>query len=143
MSRAQAISSLVEALVGLGIADEVRQELVSYSEDSPPESGTFERISQVVRQEMAALRAEICENMTGGEQWISVKEASRLAETSPKTIRRWIVAGKLEATKPGSEWRIRRSELEVCMTRNADGGGRVDVEGEAARILEMSRHRKR
>lgn len=38
--------------------------------------------------------------------FFSVKEIADILSCHPKTVRRWIDAEKLRATKPGRDWRI-------------------------------------
>ena len=43
--------------------------------------------------------------------FFSVSEVARLLGVSPKTVRRWINAGKLGATKIEGMWKVPRREL--------------------------------
>jgi len=129
----------------LGVANEVRQELVARSSDIPVESGMIEYLGRVVRHEVnAAMRTKANGiEKFDEERWVSVKVAAKVAEISEETIRRWIQKEKLKANKPGREYRIRLSDLEACMEQNDGQKPRVDIEGEAARILQMSNRRRK
>lgn len=43
--------------------------------------------------------------------YLSVADVAILLRVSTKTVRRWIKAGKLPATKLGRDWRIARTDL--------------------------------
>ena len=43
--------------------------------------------------------------------YLTVKEASEVLRVCPKTVRRWISAGILPATRIGRDWRIARADL--------------------------------
>lgn len=45
--------------------------------------------------------------------YLSVKDVSNLFRICPKTVRRWITAGRLPATRLGRDWRIARSDLKA------------------------------
>ena len=45
--------------------------------------------------------------------YLSVKEVAKLFRVSTKTIRRWIYAGDLPATRLGRDWRIARSDAKA------------------------------
>ncbi|MFN0248625.1 MAG: helix-turn-helix domain-containing protein [Kofleriaceae bacterium] len=47
---------------------------------------------------------------------LSVREAARCTETSAKTVRRWLKAGKVRGLRIGGEWRVVREDL---LVRNA------------------------
>jgi excisionase family DNA binding protein len=46
---------------------------------------------------------------------LSTAEATRYAKVSPRSIRRWLDQGKLEALHAGRELRIRRANLDELM----------------------------
>lgn len=46
------------------------------------------------------------------EKYISIKEAARIANVHPQTIRNWIKWGKLRAYQPGNDLKIKGSDLE-------------------------------
>lgn len=43
--------------------------------------------------------------------WLSVADVASLLRVSTKSVRRWIKAGILPATKLGRDWRIARTDL--------------------------------
>lgn len=47
----------------------------------------------------------------GGVEMVGVVEAARLAGRTPETIRRWIWAGRLQATKEGNRLFVPRAAL--------------------------------
>jgi excisionase family DNA binding protein len=67
---------------------------------------------------------------------LSVKAAAMKAGVSDKTVRRWIQAGRLKATKIGRQYRILKTELDEFVTGLPDAP-RFDPEREAARILRV------
>lgn len=55
------------------------------------------------------------------EDWLSVREASALIGVSPATLRRWSVAGDVEAfTTPGGHRRFARSAILLLLKSSAD-----------------------
>ncbi len=55
------------------------------------------------------------------EKWLSVREASALIGISPATLRRWSVAGDVEAfTTPGGHRRFARSAILMLLKSSAD-----------------------
>ncbi len=54
---------------------------------------------------------------------LSVLEAAAATGVSEKTIRRWIVSGRLPAVKLGGQYRIARAELERARSERAGPGG--------------------
>ena len=54
--------------------------------------------------------------------YLSVKEVADLFRTCPKTVRRWIAAGELPATRLGRDYRIARSDLRaLALARTSRG----------------------
>lgn len=53
--------------------------------------------------------------------YISVKECAVFLGVSTKSIRRWITAGKLPATKLGRDWRIAKSDLKALLAARGSG----------------------
>lgn len=47
------------------------------------------------------------------EKYLKVKEAATIANVCPGTIRNWIRWRKLKAYKPGTDLRIKESDLEA------------------------------
>ncbi|MHB1000418.1 MAG: helix-turn-helix domain-containing protein [Armatimonadota bacterium] len=48
-------------------------------------------------------------------EYLSVEEISSMLQINPKTIRRHIRDGKLKAVKVGSQWRVKREDLNSYM----------------------------
>jgi len=47
-----------------------------------------------------------------GERFYTIPEVARILRVSDQSVRRWIKAGELRATKPGKEYRIGHTNLE-------------------------------
>ena len=54
--------------------------------------------------------------------YLSVKEVAELFRICPKTVRRWITAGELPATRLGRDYRIARSDLKGLAAARASRG---------------------
>jgi excisionase family DNA binding protein len=50
-----------------------------------------------------------------------VKEVSQLFTVCPKTVRRWISAGIVPATRIGRDWRIARADLKAVAAARGNG----------------------
>jgi excisionase family DNA binding protein len=55
---------------------------------------------------------EVVETDVEGERFYTIPEVARILRVSDQSVRRWIKAGELRATKPGKEYRIGHSNLE-------------------------------
>ncbi|NDR55681.1 MULTISPECIES: helix-turn-helix domain-containing protein [Aliiruegeria] len=55
-------------------------------------------------------------------KYLTVKEVAALFRICPKTVRRWIDAGELAATKPGGHWRIARADLKALAAARGNRG---------------------
>ena len=51
------------------------------------------------------------------ERFLSTEEVAERLQVDEQTIRRWIKSGKLEAVKPGREWRIFPGAFEALLER--------------------------
>jgi excisionase family DNA binding protein len=72
-------------------------------------------IAELVRIEVdARVHAALAERPAVAEL-LSTAEAARYAKVSPRSIRRWLDQGKLEALHAGRELRIRRADLDQLM----------------------------
>ena len=102
--------------------------------------GWQDELRQLIREE---LQRGVAPPSTTGGGYMSAREAADHAGVTPGTIRTWIGQGRLQAarTPGGSRWRIRGADLEACM--RARGPGRVDLDDEAGRLLELDRHRRK
>ncbi len=49
------------------------------------------------------------------ERFLSTEEVAERLQVDEQTVRRWIKSGKLEAFKPGREWRISPAALEALL----------------------------
>jgi excisionase family DNA binding protein len=60
------------------------------------------------------------------DQFLSLEDVAERLQVSDRTVRRWVKDGKLDAYKPGREWRIRPSDLEDFLESRKvrfNGGG--------------------
>jgi excisionase family DNA binding protein len=67
-----------------------------------------------LRREIAELRAQVAERSIGSV--LSTEQAASLAGVKPKTVRTWVEAGALAATKRGRRLVIRRADLEAYLS---------------------------
>lgn len=51
---------------------------------------------------------------------LSVRQAAQRAQTTDRTIRRWIAEGKLVATRTARGWTVAESDLAACLDARAD-----------------------
>ena len=73
--------------------------------------------AELVRIEVdSRVRAALAER-TAVAELLSTAEAGRYARVAPRSIRRWLVQGKLQALHAGRELRIRRADLDKLMCR--------------------------
>jgi excisionase family DNA binding protein len=81
------------------------------------------------------------------ERFNSVEDVADQLQVDKQTVRRWIKEGRLAAVKPGLEWRIRQSDLDVFLEARSYPKGDAPPslqptfsdmlrEGEARRITE-------
>jgi excisionase family DNA binding protein len=56
-----------------------------------------------------------------GRDVLSTEHAAQVARRSPKTVRRWVSAGKLRAHRRGTALVIRRSDLEAFLSGDSHG----------------------
>jgi len=54
--------------------------------------------------------------------YLNVREVADLFRVSPKTVRRWIKAGTLPATRLGRDWRIARADAKGRAAAHGKGG---------------------
>lgn len=58
--------------------------------------------------------------------YLTVKEVAELLRVCPKTVRRWIGAGEMPATRLGRDWRIARQDVRaIASARGAYGQAHV------------------
>jgi excisionase family DNA binding protein len=48
-------------------------------------------------------------------QYYRVSDVATMLQVSDRTIKRWILEGKIPGIKPGREWRIPRAEFDVLL----------------------------
>ncbi|MBI2305323.1 MAG: helix-turn-helix domain-containing protein [Chloroflexi bacterium] len=74
---------------------------------------------------------------------VSVREAARLCNCTAETVRRWIWAGKLPATKLGNQLFVKGSDLArlVGGGKRGDGVARLAALDEARAVREGIRYR--
>lgn len=56
---------------------------------------------------------------SGEDPWLTVAQVSDELKLNPSTVRIWIRTGRLAAVNVGRSWRIRRSDLERALLRDA------------------------
>ena len=49
------------------------------------------------------------------DDYLTTKEISRILKIHVLTVRRWIIAGKLQATSLGKEYRVKKADLEAFL----------------------------
>jgi excisionase family DNA binding protein len=74
-----------------------------------------------------------------GDRFYTIPEVARILRVSDQSVRRWIKAGELRATKPGKEYRIGHTNLEEFLRAREPrpkAGGRSPFEPSFYDILE-------
>ena len=77
-----------------------------------------------------------------GERFYTIPEVARILRVSDQSVRRWIKAGQLRATKPGKEYRIGHTNLEEFLRAREPrpkAGGRSSREPTLFNGLEVER----
>jgi excisionase family DNA binding protein len=119
-------------------------------------------VREVIREEVQPLREElraVAEAIrdgrklegTRGSDFLTVEEVAAELKVSRGTVRTWIVAGALRASRPGVAgrtgrvYKIARSDLDLFLeSKGSAPRDEVDIKAEAARIVaEMARKRRR
>lgn len=72
-------------------------------------------IRQLVQAEVAAQVAAALAERPAVAELMSTGEAAQYAKVTPRSIRRWLDQGKLQALHAGRELRIRRADLDELM----------------------------
>ena len=97
---------------------------------------------RTLREEQAAQPRPAPSGPFAGTELLTVPQASEFCQHHVATIRTWIKAGRLKASKPARHYLVRRADLEAFL---ADGGNAkpsdVAPEDEAARILKQLRRK--
>lgn len=87
--------------------------------------------------EVRSLRAARPEaNVVRDAGLLTTEAAAAAAGVTPGTVRDWIRAGRLQASRAGRRLRVRRSALEAFLAGSA---AVVDLDGEATRLLASGR----
>lgn len=55
----------------------------------------------------------------GADTWLTPEQVGRELNVHPATVRLWIRAGRLGATRVGRSWRVHRSEIDRLLTSGA------------------------
>jgi len=86
-------------------------------------------VREVVREELA--RARGADLASGGDDYLSTDEASRVASVAAGTLRRWIREGRLIGHRAGREIRVRRRDLDALLCGHSSSGEVTDAEIDA------------
>ena len=129
---------LVDALEDLDLVKDVAEEVArrKWLEGV----GLDEKLRLVIRQELVLAREKTGH---GGGEILTVNQAARRVEVTPGTIREWIKKNKLTAAKAGRQYRIRRADLDQCLTHQNEISSSVDIDAEAVRLVSMDRSKKK
>jgi excisionase family DNA binding protein len=65
----------------------------------------------MVKREPKAFITEVEIKAVQAKEWLTLKEAALLLNVSPLTLRRWVLAGKVNSKKVGKKHAFRRGEL--------------------------------
>jgi excisionase family DNA binding protein len=72
----------------------------------------LDAVRAVVRDELSEWRRELTTQLaTAADEVLTMDGAVQLLRVSSKTVLKWIRELDLPASKPGAEWRFRRSEI--------------------------------
>jgi excisionase family DNA binding protein len=126
------------------------------------EAAVRELVREVIREELQPLRAELRAVADairdsqkpvgkGAGEFFTVEEIAAELKVSRPTVRTWIAAGALRASRPGVAgrdgrvYRIARSDLDAFLdTKQSTPRDDVDIHAEAARIVaNVARRRRR
>ena len=99
------------------------------------EAGLRDLIAEVVRAELPEVVRKLVrdELREGPAAFLSTAEAASVARVSQKTIRRWIVAGKLVGHRSGHKFVVSRAELLRGMRPTATEPTDTEIDAMAAR----------
>ena len=96
------------------------------SEQRPVGAGSFDDSRPVSRKRRRAASAGLDSPVRRlpRHQLLTIGDVADFARTSDKTVRRWIAAGDLRATRLGRLVRVHPDDLERFMARGQRRGGR-------------------
>lgn len=79
------------------------------------ENAFLEQLRVLIREELAKLLDE----REAASEWMTAYDAAQVLGVHPKTLRKWIREGKLEATRAGSRHRVRRADIDRMLARGS------------------------
>ena len=93
-------------------------------------------VREVLRDELREALAEMREKRSSSTaEYLTVADASKIADVHEDTIRAWVKAGRLPRRQAGRELRIRRDDLVRFLDGEPTSGERPTPQDEAAAIL--------
>jgi excisionase family DNA binding protein len=120
-----------------------------------------EMLREIVRDEIRPLREELrstidatkrtTEGRSGSSAFLTVEDVAEMMKVTQATVRSWIKAGTLAASRPaggngsGRLYRVARVDLDAFVRGGMGslGDGRQDIKGEAADIVTLALHRRK
>ena len=66
------------------------------------------------------------------QELLTPDEVARYLRVAPQTVYRLLRCGECPGVKVGRQWRVRRSDLEACLTNPAPGAAPAAPRAEAA-----------
>jgi excisionase family DNA binding protein len=96
-----------------------------------------EAIRRAIREEIAPLRElfAAAREVRPAAEVMRVEDIAEICGVEAPTVRSWIKAGKLKASKPGRHYLVRRGDFDAFMSqRDVSPAPRVDG-GEQVRLL--------
>lgn len=72
-------------------------------------------IRSIVREELV----KILDERERASEWMSAYDAAQILHVHPKTLRKWIREGKLEASRAGKRHRVRRADIDRMLERGS------------------------
>jgi excisionase family DNA binding protein len=120
-----------------------------------------EMLREIVREEIRPLREELRttmgatkrppENHSESSAFLTVEDVAGMMKVTEATVRSWIKAGTLAASRPaagngnGRLYRVARVDLDAFVRggKCLVGSGRQDIKGEAADIVTLALHRRK
>ena len=119
-------------------------------------------LREIIRDEIRPLQEQLRTAIDGAARrssvidrdeaaFLTVEQVAATMKVTEATVRTWIKAGALKASRPsagekvGRVYRVRRSDLDEFITgaRNPIDRGHEDLRTEAANIVTLATHRRR